>query len=149
MASYSQQTSTYVYGAVPYNSSREQKKEHKYAQEVFNEEEKAKNIVDTCDEPEDRDKPIDPVPPTTSEPEAPVAEQPSVPEADQSQEPTFENEAENGEQAQVPEEPVFGSAAPDPFAETQTDIEEGTPAPKNKTTRKVTSKKAKAETSGE
>ena len=137
MASYSQQTSTYVYGAVPYNSSREQKKEHKYAQEVFNEEEKAKNIVDTCDEPEDRDKPIDPVPPTTSVPEEPVVEQP--------QEPTFENEAETGEQ---PEEPVFGSAAPDPFAETQTNVEEGTPAPK-KTTRKTTSKKAKAETSGE
>lgn len=145
MASYSQQTSTYVYGAVPYNSSREQKKEHKYAQEVFNEEEKAKNIVDTCDEPEDRDKPIDPVPPTTSVLEA---DQLPVPEADQSQEPTFENEAENGEQAQVPEELVFGSAAPDPFVEAQTDIEEGTPAPK-KTTRKVTSKKAKAETSGE
>lgn len=137
MASYSQQTSTYVYGAVPYNSSREQKKEHKYAQEVFNEEEKAKNIVDTCDEPEDRDKPIDPVPPTTSVPEEPVVEQP--------QEPTFENEAETGEQ---PEEPVFGSATPDPFAETQTNVEEGTPAPK-KTTRKTTSKKAKAETSGE
>ena len=140
MASYSQQTSTYVYGAVPYNSSREQKKEHKYAQEVFNEEEKAKNIVDTCDEPEDRDKPIDPVLPTTSVPEEPVVEQP--------QEPTFENEAETGEQPEQPEEPVFGSAAPDPFEETQTDVEEGTPAPK-KTTRKTTSKKAKAETSGE
>lgn len=57
---HAQQTSTYVYGATPYQSPKSRGRGYKYAEEIFNEEEKAKNVVDTCDEPADREKPIEP-----------------------------------------------------------------------------------------
>ena len=99
-----QRTSTYVYGAEPYVSPKSKGRPKRYAQEIFNEDEKAETIIDTCKEPKNRDKGIEPAPHSE-----PVFETPA---------PTVnvENEADNTFQVDNTENdtPVLGAPA-DPF----------------------------------
>lgn len=138
---HAQQTSTYVYGATPYQSPKSQGRGYKYAEEIFNEEEKAKNVVDTCDEPADREKPIEPEKP------AEVIDTPATNEVfetgeDGSLDETTANDAQ--------EDMTFATAAPEdsfeaPAAdEAQEPVEPEKVETPKKTTRK-SSKKAVAD----
>lgn len=109
---HAQQTSTYVYGATPYQSPKSQGRGYKYAEEIFNEEEKAKNVVDTCDEPADREKPIEPEKPEE------VVDTPAINEAFETSEDGINETA--AEDAQ--EDMTFAASAPeDPFEATEAD----------------------------
>lgn len=137
---HAQQTSTYVYGATPYQSPKSQRRGYKYAEEIFNEEEKAKNVVDTCDEPADREKPIEPEKP------AEVVDIPAINEAFETGEDGLnETTADDAQEdmtfaAQAPED-SFEAPAADEAQEPAEPEKVETP---KKTTRK-SSKKAVAD----